>query len=173
MKNCEDAPKETEKKELRRITKEDIEFFEGAISQFCFNEYKHMVELLDKLKLQEEDVEKEGDLEFREDIVEYLLGFVDIVENAKSNYYYLINLDIIRGGRFKEIVDLFFKTKYKSIKLKLGSVLSSMMQNEGYVQKAAIKNGIFDIMKVIDEEKDESLISKYIYLLASNNYFIN
>jgi len=85
MKNCEDAKPDTEKKELRRITKEDIEFFEGALSEFCFNEYKHIVELLDKLKSTPENLEKEDDLDFREEIIEKLLNFVDIVENAKSN----------------------------------------------------------------------------------------
>lgn len=86
MKHHEDAPQSTEKKELRRITQEDIDFFEGAISEFCFNEYKHIVEKLDQLKKKPEDPEEKGDFEFREEIIERLLSFVDITENAKSNF---------------------------------------------------------------------------------------
>ncbi len=48
-----------------------------------------------------------------------------------------------------------------------------MMQNEGYVQKAAISLGIFRILELIQEEKDEALVSKYIYMLASKNKIIN
>jgi len=46
-----------------------------------------------------------------------------------------------------------------------------MMQNEGYVQKAALKFGIFDFLKTIEDEKDDAVVAKYIYLLASNLLF--
>ena len=172
-KNSEDAPKSTEKRELRRITKEDIEFFEGAINEYCFNEFKHMAKELDKLLNTPEDPTKEDDEEWREIIVDNLLTFCDIVENAKSKQFIILNLipnhflDLIRAGKFGYIVELFFLTKYKSIKLGLGSVLASMIQNDGYVQKAAMKNGVFNVLKNIEDEKDESLVAKYLSILGS------
>lgn len=81
---------------------------------------------------------------------------------------YFINIDIVRAKRFNEIIEYFFKTNNNKIKVKLASILANMMQNEPYVQEAAIDHGIYEeVFKILgDQNADLTLIKKTIYLLT-------
>ena len=89
--------------------------------------------------------------------------------------------NIVRGKRFNEIINHFFETKHKKIKIEYARIITQMSQNDSFVQKAALDLGIFNYLKDLNEEKDPELISIYIYLLtgllygeeiSTRNYFV-
>lgn len=146
-------------KNLKPMTEEDMKFIEAAFESVQVNEMKEIWKILDKLKLPETDTD--DDIQNRSDMIEDLQILIDGAENARN---------IVRGKRFPEIVNYFFNTKNKNLKLLLASLLGSMMQNDKFIQTAAIDLGIFKILELINTCEDKDLSSKYIYILTGILY---
>ena len=87
--------------------------------------------------------------------------YIDGLENANN---------IVRGKRFNEIINHFFESKHKKIKIEYARIITQMSQNDSFVQKAALDLGIFNYLKDLNEEKDPELMSIYIYLLTGLLY---
>jgi len=144
---------------LKQMSKEDMEFLQNAFESVCLNEMKEIWKILDICKTPEGDTEKE--INERYEILEQLSEYIDGLENAGN---------IVRGKRFNEIISHFFETKHKKIKIEYARIITQMTQNDGFVQKAALKLGIFNYLKDLNEEKDPELINVYIYLLTGLLY---
>jgi hypothetical protein len=150
-------------KNLKPMSEEDMKFIEAAFESVQVNEMKEIWKILDKLKVPETESETdlEEDIQNRCDMIEDLQILIDGAENARN---------IVRGKRFPEIVNYFFSTKHKNVKLSLASLLGSMMQNDKFIQTAAIDLGIFKILDLINSCNDKELSAKYIYILTGILY---
>jgi hypothetical protein len=145
--------------EFKPMSEEDAKWLEQALESVCVNEMKEIFKILDRLKEPEGD---EQDMENRLNDLEDLLVLVDGLENGRN---------IVRAKRFNELVQYFYSTKYKKIKLMLGNVLTSMLQNDKYVQEAAIEVGLFkQVLISLNETDDPELVDKYLYLLTGLLY---
>jgi hypothetical protein len=149
----------TTDKKLNPMTQDDMKFIESAFESVCVNEMKEIWKILDKLKVPETD--EEADIENRCELIEDLIILVDGAENGRN---------MVRAKRFPEMFNYFFETKNKKIKLLLGSLLGTMMQNDKYIQTEAINLGIFKILEMINTTEDKELNTKYIYILTGVLY---
>lgn len=149
----------TKPSNLKPMSKEDREFIEKAFEEVVLNEMKEIWKVLDKLKEPEADSKEE--IQKRLDLIEYLGVLIDGPENARN---------IVRGKRFIELIDYFFKTKHKEIQIELARIFTSMLQNDGFIQKAAMDFGLFNFLKLLNESTDKELISIYIYMLTGMLY---
>ena len=149
----------TKPSQFKQMSEEDRKFIEDAFESVVLNEMKEIWKILDQFKTREGDSEKE--IEDRVELIETLSNYIDGPENARN---------IIRGKRFIELIQYFFESKHKEVTIALGRVITSMMQNDGYIQKAAMDFGIFNFLTNLNESKDTELISMYIYMLTGILY---
>jgi hypothetical protein len=147
----------TDTANIKPMSEEDMKFLESAMESVCVNEMKEIMKILDKLK----ETEKEDEVDDRCAMLEELLILIEGLENSRN---------LVRAKRFEEIIQYFFTTKNKKIKMMLADILTSMMQNEMQVQEAAIPFGIFKILELLNSSDDKELTSKYIYLLTGLLY---
>jgi hypothetical protein len=120
---------------------------------------KEIWKILDICKTPEGDSEQE--INERYELLEKMSEYIDGLENANN---------IVRGKRFNEIINHFFESKHKKIKIEYARIITQMSQNDSFVQKAALDLGIFNYLKDLNEEKDPELMSIYIYLLTGLLY---
>ncbi len=160
----------TKPSDFKKMSKEDMEFIQNAFESVVLNEMKEIWKILDICKTPEGDNEQE--INERYELLEKMSEYIDGLENANN---------IVRGKRFNEIINHFFETKHKKIKIEYARIITQMSQNDSFVQKAALDLGIFNYLKDLNEEKDPELISIYIYLLtgllygeeiSTRNYFV-
>jgi hypothetical protein len=145
--------------EFKPMSEEDAKWLEAALESVSINEMKEIFKILDRLKEPEED---ERDIEDRLKIIDDLLVLVDGLENGRN---------IVRAKRFDELIQYFYTTKSLQIKISLANVLTSMLQNDKYVQEAAIELGLFkQLLIYLNETEDMILMDKYIYLLTGLLY---
>jgi hypothetical protein len=149
----------TVNKNLKPMSQEDMKFIEDAFESVCMNEMKEIMKILDKLKIPEEETDE--DIEARCDMIEDLQILIDGPENARN---------IVRAKRFPELLNYFFNTKARKIKIKLASLLGSILQNDKYIQNAAIDLGIFKVLELLNTSDDEVMTGKYVYLLTGILY---
>lgn len=149
----------TKPSNFKPMSKEDMEFVQNAFESVCINEMKEIWKILDIVKTPEGDSEEE--INERYEILEKMSEHIDGLENANN---------IVRGKRFNEIVNHFFESKHKKIKIEYARIITQMSQNEPYVQKAALDLGIFNYLKDLNEETDPELVTIYIYLLTGLLY---
>lgn len=149
----------TKPSEFKPMSEEDRKFIENAFESVVLNEMKEIWKILDQIKKREGDSEKE--IEERVELIETLATLIDGPENARN---------IVRGKRFVELIEYFFESKHKDVTIALGRLITSMMQNDGYIQKAAMEFGIFKFLNNLNEAKDNELISMYIYMLTGILY---
>ena len=149
----------TKPSEFKQMSKEDMEFIQNAFESVVLNEMKEIWKILDICKTPEGDTEQE--INERYELLEKMSEYIDGLENANN---------IVRGKRFNEIINHFFKSKHKKIKIEYARIITQMAQNESYVQKAALNLGIFNYLKDLNEEKDPELMNAYIYLLTGLLY---
>ena len=149
----------TKPSNFKAMSKEDMEFIENALESVVLNEMKEIWKILDICKTPEGDSEQE--INERYELLEKMSEYIDGLENANN---------IVRGKRFNEIINHFFESKHKKIKIEYARIITQMAQNEPFVQKAALDLGIFNYLKDLNEEKDPELMSAYIYLLTGLLY---
>ena len=149
----------TKPSNFKQMSKEDMDFIQNAFESVCLNEMKEIWKILDICKTPEGDSEEE--INERYELLEKMSEHIDGLENANN---------IVRGKRFNEIICHFFETKHKKIKIEYARIITQMTQNESFVQKEALKLGIFNYLKDLNEEKDPELITIYIYLLTGLLY---
>ena len=145
----------TKPSEFKQMSEEDRKFLEDAFESVCINEMKEIWKILDTIKTREGDSEKE--IEERCDLLEELSGYIDGPENARN---------IVRGKRFNELISYFFESKHKKVLISLGRIITQMMQNDGYVQKAAKDLQIFRFLQKLNDEQDQEVVNMYIYMLT-------
>lgn len=146
-------------KGLKPMSEEDMKFLEAAFESVCMNEMKEIMKILDLLKSPEP--ESEDEIQNRLDMLDDLQILVDGPENSRN---------IVRSKRFPELVNYFFTTNNKKIKMSLATLLGSMMQNDKFIQSAAIDNGIFKILELLNNSDDDQITSKYVYMLTGILY---
>jgi hypothetical protein len=145
------------KPEFKQMSDEDFKFLESAFETVCVNEMKEIMKILDKIKLPENN-----DIDDRLHMIDDLLCLIDGLENGRN---------IVRAKRFYEIIEYFFNTKEKKIKLALANVLTSMLQNDKFVQDAAIELGLFKrTLILLNESDDAEITEKCIYMLTGLLY---
>jgi hypothetical protein len=145
------------KPEFKPMSDEDFKFLESAFESVCVNEMKEIMKILDKLKIPENE-----DIEERLNMLEDLLTLIDGLENGRN---------IVRAKRFHELIEYFFDTKEKKIKLSLANIFTSMLQNDKFVQDAAIELGLFKrVMILLNETQDSDIMDKSIYMLTGLLY---
>ena len=149
----------TKPSKFKQMSKEDMDFIQNAYESVVLNEMKEIWKILDICKTPEGDSEQE--INERYELLEKMSEYIDGLENANN---------IVRGKRFNEIINHFFESKHKKIKIEYARIITQMAQNESFVQKAALDFGIFNFLKDLNEEKDPELISVYIYLLTGLLY---
>ena len=149
----------TKPSNFKQMSKEDMDFIQNAFESVCLNEMKEIWKILDICKTPDGDSEEE--INERYELLEKMSEHIDGLENANN---------IVRGKRFNEIISHFFETKHKKIKIEYARIITQMTQNESFVQKEALKLGIFNYLKDLNEEKDPELITIYIYLLTGLLY---
>jgi hypothetical protein len=149
----------TKPSNFKQMSKEDMEFIQNAFESVVLNEMKEIWKILDICKTPEGDSEEE--INERYELLETMSGYIDGLENANN---------IVRGKRFNEIINHFFESKHKKIKIEYARIITQMAQNDSFVQKAALDLGIFNYLKDLNEEKDPELITVYIYLLTGLLY---
>lgn len=149
----------TKPSEFKPMSEEDRKFIEAAFESVCLNEMKEIWKILDEIKIRESDMEES--IQERCTQLELLSSYIDGPENARN---------IVRGKRFNEIISYFFETNHKKVKISLGRILAQMMQNDNYIQKAAMDMGIFQLLKDLNNETDQELITNYIYILTGIIY---
>ena len=149
----------TKPSDFKQMSKEDMEFIQNAFESVVLNEMKEIWKILDICKTPEGDSEQE--INERYELLEKMSEYIDGLENANN---------IVRGKRFNEIINHFFESKHKKIKIEYARILTQMSQNDSFVQKAALDLGIFNYLKDLNEEKDPELMSIYIYLLTGLLY---
>ena len=149
----------TKPSQFKPLSLEDQKFIEGALESICINEMKEIWKILDTIKTREGSSETE--INERLDLLETLAHYIDGPENARN---------IVRGKRFIELITYFFECKHKEVKIALGRLITQMMQNDGYIQKAAMDFGIFAFLKELHETSDKELIGMYIYMLTGIIY---
>ena len=145
----------TKPSNFKQMSKEDMDFIQNAFESVCLNEMKEIWKILDICKTPEGDSEEE--INERYELLEKMSEHIDGLENANN---------IVRGKRFNEIINHFFESKHKKIKIEYARIITQMSQNDSFVQKAALDLGIFNSLKDLNEEKDPELMSIYIYLLT-------
>ena len=145
----------TKPSDFKQMSKEDMEFIQNAFESVSLNEMKEIWKILDICKTPEGDTEQE--INERYELLEKMSEYIDGLENANN---------IVRGKRFNEIINHFFESKHKKIKIEYARIITQMSQNDSFVQKAALDLGIFNYLKDLNEEKDPELMSIYIYLLT-------
>jgi hypothetical protein len=132
--------------EFKPMTEEDKKFLEDALASVCVNEMKKIIEILDALKglFSPNSIQKIENVEDVIEVVEELTYLVDGVENARN---------VIRAKRFEELVSYYFnKAIDLKIRITIGRLIGGMMQNDKFIQAAAIKFNIFKILEVLNEE---------------------
>ena len=149
----------TKPSDFKQMSKEDMEFIQNAFESVSLNEMKEIWKILDICKTPEGDTEQE--INERYELLEKMSEYIDGLENANN---------IVRGKRFNEIINHFFESKHKKIKIEYARIITQMSQNDSFVQKAALDLGIFNYLKDLNEEKDPELMSIYIYLLTGLLY---
>ena len=149
----------TKPSEFKQMSKEDMDFIQNALESVVLNEMKEIWKILDICKTPEGDSEQE--INERYELLEKMSEYIDGLENANN---------IVRGKRFNEIINHFFETKHKKIKIEYARIITQMTQNDSYVQKAALELGIFNYLNNLNEEKDPELLNAYIYLLTGLLY---
>ena len=149
----------TKPSDFKQMSKEDMEFIQNAFESVTLNEMKEIWKILDICKTPEGDTEQE--INERYELLEKMSEYIDGLENANN---------IVRGKRFNEIINHFFESKHKKIKIEYARIITQMSQNDSFVQKAALDLGIFNYLKELNEEKDPELMSIYIYLLTGLLY---
>ena len=149
----------TKPSDFKQMSKEDMEFIQNAFESVVLNEMKEIWKILDICKTPEGDTEQE--INERYELLEKMSEYIDGLENANN---------IVRGKRFNEIINHFFESKHKKIKIEYARIITQMSQNDSFVQKAALDLGIFNYLKDLNEEKDPELMSIYIYLLTGLLY---
>ena len=149
----------TKPSDFKQMSKEDMEFIQNAFESVTLNEMKEIWKILDICKTPEGDTEQE--INERYELLEKMSEYIDGLENANN---------IVRGKRFNEIINHFFESKHKKIKIEYARIITQMSQNDSFVQKAALDLGIFNYLKDLNEEKDPELMSIYIYLLTGLLY---
>ena len=149
----------TKPSDFKQMSKEDMEFIQNAFESVSLNEMKEIWKILDICKTPEGDTEQE--INERYELLEKMSEYIDGLENANN---------IVRGKRFNEIINHFFESKHKKIKIEYARIITQMSQNDSFVQKAALNLGIFNYLKDLNEEKDPELMSIYIYLLTGLLY---
>ena len=149
----------TKPSDFKQMSKEDMEFIQNAFESVTLNEMKEIWKILDICKTPEGDTEQE--INERYELLEKMSEYIDGLENANN---------IVRGKRFNEIINHFFESKHKKIKIEYARIITQMSQNDSFVQKAALNLGIFNYLKELNEEKDPELMSIYIYLLTGLLY---
>ena len=149
----------TKPSDFKQMSKEDMEFIQNAFESVALNEMKEIWKILDICKTPEGDTEQE--INERYELLEKMSEYIDGLENANN---------IVRGKRFNEIINHFFESKHKKIKIEYARIITQMSQNDSFVQKAALDLGIFNYLKDLNEEKDPELMSIYIYLLTGLLY---
>ena len=149
----------TKPSDFKQMSKEDMEFIQNAFESVSLNEMKEIWKILDICKTPEGDTEQE--INERYELLEKMSEYIDGLENANN---------IVRGKRFNEIINHFFESKHKNIKIEYARIITQMSQNDSFVQKAALDLGIFNYLKDLNEEKDPELMSIYIYLLTGLLY---
>jgi hypothetical protein len=145
----------TVNKNLKPMSEEEMKFIESAFESVCINEMKEIMKILDKLK--QPELNTQEDKENRLNDLENLLIFIEGPENARN---------VVRVKRFHELISYFFSTQYREIQIIIADVLTSMMQNDKYVQEAAMELKIFNILDLLNKSEDKLMIAKYIYLLT-------
>jgi hypothetical protein len=145
----------THPSQFKEMSKEDREFIEKAFESVTLNEMKEIWKILDIVKTPEGNSEKE--ISERVELLELMSNYIDGPENARN---------IIRGKRFNEIISHFFESKNKKVKIEYGRIITQMTQNDGYIQKAAMSEGIFKFLQELNDTQDQELINMYIYLLT-------
>ena len=146
-------------KNLKPMSAEDMKFIEDAYESVCMNEMKEIMKILDKLKAPEEETDQA--IQDRCDDIEDLQILFDGIENSRN---------IVRAKRFREIVEYFFNTKNMKIKQNLATLLGSMMQNDKFIQSAALDLGIFKLLDLLHKSEDDLMNSKYVYVLTGVLY---
>ena len=126
----------TKPSEFKQMSKEDMEFIQNAFESVCINEMKEIWKILDIIKTPEGDSEQE--INERYELLEQMSEYIDGPENANN---------IVRGKRFNEIIQHFFESKHKKIKIEYARIITQMAQNDHFVQKAAMELGIFNYLK--------------------------
>ena len=149
----------TKPSDFKQMSKEDMEFIQNAFESVVLNEMKEIWKILDICKTPEGDSEQE--INERYELLEKMSEYIDGLENANN---------IVRGKRFNEIINHFFESKHKKIKIEYARIITQMSQNDSFVQKAALDLGIFNYLKDLNEEKDPELMSIYLYLLTGLLY---
>ena len=149
----------TKPSDFKQMSKEDMEFIQNAFESVSLNEMKEIWKILDICKTPEGDTEQE--INERYELLEKMSEYIDGLENANN---------IVRGKRFNEIINHFFESKHKKIKIEYARIITQMSQNDSFVQKAALDLGIFNYLTDLNEEKDPELMSIYIYLLTGLLY---
>ena len=149
----------TKPSDFKQMSKEDMEFIQNAFESVSLNEMKEIWKILDICKTPEGDTEQE--INERYELLEKMSEYIAGLENANN---------IVRGKRFNEIINHFFESKHKKIKIEYARIITQMSQNDSFVQKAALDLGIFNYLKDLNEEKDPELMSIYIYLLTGLLY---
>ena len=149
----------TKPSDFKQMSKEDMEFIQNAFESVSLNEMKEIWKILDICKTPEGDTEQE--INERYELLEKMSEYIDGLENANN---------IVRGKRFNEIINHFFESKHKKIKIEYARIITQMSQNDSFVQKAALDLGIFNYLNDLNEEKDPELMSIYIYLLTGLLY---
>ena len=149
----------TKPSDFKQMSKEDMEFIQNAFESVSLNEMKEIWKILDICKTPEGDTEQE--INERYELLEKMSEYIDGLENGNN---------IVRGKRFNEIINHFFESKHKKIKIEYARIITQMSQNDSFVQKAALDLGIFNYLKDLNEEKDPELMSIYIYLLTGLLY---
>ena len=149
----------TKPSDFKQMSKEDMDFIQNAFESVVLNEMKEIWKILDICKTPEGDSEQE--INERYDLLEKMSEYLDGLENANN---------IVRGKRFHEIINHFFESKHKKIKIEYARIITQMAQNDSFVQKAALDLGIFNYLKDLNEEKDPELMNVYIYLLTGLLY---
>ena len=149
----------TKPSDFKQMSKEDMEFIQNAFESVSLNEMKEIWKILDICKTPEGDTEQE--INERYELLEKMSEYIDGLENANN---------IVRGKRFNEIINHFFESKHKKIKIEYARIITQMSQNDSFVQKAPLDLGIFNYLKDLNEEKDPELMSIYIYLLTGLLY---
>ena len=149
----------TVNKNLKPMSEEDMKFIESAFESVCVNEMKEIMKILDKLK--QPELNTEEDKQNRLNDLENLLHYIEGPENARN---------VVRAKRFYEMINYFFSTQYKEIQIVMSDILTTMMQNDKYVQEAAMQLNIFNILDLLNKSEDQVMIGKYIYMLTGIIY---
>ena len=103
----------TKPSDFKKMSKEDMEFIQNAFESVVLNEMKEIWKILDICKTPEGDNEQE--INERYELLEKMSEYIDGLENANN---------IVRGKRFNEIINHFFETKHKKIKIEYARIIT-------------------------------------------------